>query len=570
MGGYGARPPRAGCVMPAAGIFRWLGVLLAAALATATPAAALPPQAPVRVCFVSLNEPDEPEVFRAHLDPQRFEFIDLRAAPPTCRSAGERGARREPWLLNACRPDVTCDLVVFSAEFAGRFFGKPGFSLSLQEMEEASCQARCAGLFRQPARGVPARVQHAGDQGPRTAARRRSICASCSSTASTAPPPSGSSQLRYGPLGPSFRESLRRIFAGVPRIYGFSSVAPRGEYTAPMLARYLRGRATIARALRARRRRDGQRNRALLACLQGHGADPDGGLAPESEAAAVDARTSAPCTTSRARWSSACASPTGCCCAATRCVRPDAAGVPRAPPAEGMTRARALGAGGDRGARRRARRRARAGAPPQRVGAQARAGPFRRPGRLAASARAPRPGGATPRTQLLREPLTDRGGRHHVRDHQARVAARRLPASTSRPAPTATPAACACSRAWRPADPRVRRASCRRWRPWRCGAAGSGRRTRSPACAERRRVLLERWCPTCATARRRSPSASAGCCSPAARCRPPWRAPSPRSIRPWCRRRQVVAGGSDHGGREPGQWKKWPPLTSSAWPVIDA
>src|SRR5262249_22412186 len=45
-------------------------------------------------------------------------------------------------------------------------------------------------------------------------------------------------QMRYGPVGPSFRESLRRAFMGVPRVYGFASVAPRGEASAPMLARY--------------------------------------------------------------------------------------------------------------------------------------------------------------------------------------------------------------------------------------------------------------------------------------------------------------------------------------------
>jgi hypothetical protein len=44
--------------------------------------------------------------------------------------------------------------------------------------------------------------------------------------------------MRYGPLGPAFREALRRVFAGVPRVYGFSSAAPKGEYAAPMLERY--------------------------------------------------------------------------------------------------------------------------------------------------------------------------------------------------------------------------------------------------------------------------------------------------------------------------------------------
>ena len=41
-------------------------------------------------------------------------------------------------------------MVVLTAEFAGRFFGSCGRSLSLQEMEEASCKARCDGLFHEP------------------------------------------------------------------------------------------------------------------------------------------------------------------------------------------------------------------------------------------------------------------------------------------------------------------------------------------------------------------------------------------------------------------------------------
>jgi hypothetical protein len=41
-------------------------------------------------------------------------------------------------------------MVVITAEFAGRFFGSCGRSLSLQEMEEASCKAHCDGLFHDP------------------------------------------------------------------------------------------------------------------------------------------------------------------------------------------------------------------------------------------------------------------------------------------------------------------------------------------------------------------------------------------------------------------------------------
>jgi hypothetical protein len=57
-------------------------------------------------------------------------------------------------------------------------------------------------------------------------------------------------ELRYGPLGPSFRESFRRIFTGVPRIYGFSSVAPRGEWTASRLREYFQSKGDYSRYLK--------------------------------------------------------------------------------------------------------------------------------------------------------------------------------------------------------------------------------------------------------------------------------------------------------------------------------
>ena len=245
--------------------------------------APLPPTR-LKVCLVSLNEPHEADVFRQSLDPKRFEFIDVRAAANAARPPQLGDPADAPWLVNACTTDVRCDVMVYTAEFAGRFFGKLG-SLGLQEMEEASCQARCDGLFRQPAevfllacntlatksedRRTPQEyLQVLLDHGFDRASAERVV------------------ELRYGALGPSFRESLRRVFAGVPRIYGFSSVAPRGEVTAPMLARYLRGQGDYATTLH-RVGRDSGRNQALLASFKGTALTQTMGLTP-SEAAAVD------------------------------------------------------------------------------------------------------------------------------------------------------------------------------------------------------------------------------------------------------------------------------------------
>jgi len=194
---------------------------------------------------VGLNEPDEVNVFRSHLDLDRFELVDIRAPAPR-EGSDTTGAS---WLLDACTPELRCDLVVLSGEFAGGFFGRGG-SLSLQAMEEASCQERCAGLFRKPQEAflLACNTLASKSQDSRTPEGYLRVLLDHGFDRALA---ERVVELRYGPLGPSFRESLRRIFAGVPRIYGFSSVAPRGEFSAAMLERYLHARpdysATLAR-----------------------------------------------------------------------------------------------------------------------------------------------------------------------------------------------------------------------------------------------------------------------------------------------------------------------------------
>jgi len=194
-----------------------------------------------RVCAFSFQGPEEIEAFRSHLSGE-FRFVDLSPAP-LLPSPGGQGAPitalPDGWMANVCRQDLKCDVVLFSAEFAGRFFGIRGSALSLQQMEEAACKPSCAGLFHDPRevfllacntlatkdedlRGPDVYLQVLLDHGFDRASAERVVA------------------MRYGPLGPTFREALRRVFAGVPRIYGFSSVAPKGEYTGPMLDRYFR------------------------------------------------------------------------------------------------------------------------------------------------------------------------------------------------------------------------------------------------------------------------------------------------------------------------------------------
>ena len=118
----------------------------------------------VRVCAFGFNSHDELAVLRSHLPPGEFDFVDFsadlvaaqnaRSARLTAAAAAGQSVEDDaaPWLLNLCRPDLQCDITIYSGEFAGRFFGRYGSSMSLQEMEEASCQTRCQGLFHTPRR----------------------------------------------------------------------------------------------------------------------------------------------------------------------------------------------------------------------------------------------------------------------------------------------------------------------------------------------------------------------------------------------------------------------------------
>lgn len=224
------------------------------------------------VCLFRFHEPDEQSVVRRWLTSPDFEIVDLTDAllPAQMAHAARREREEETassWVADLCRPDLRCDLVVHSGEFAGRFFGGTGASLSLQEMEEAACAPRCAGLFHAPLEVFLLGCNTLATKDPdrRTPEEYLQVLLDHGFDRPAAERAVG---LRYGPLGPSFREGVRRIFAGVPRIYGFRSVAPRGEYSAPRLERYFRLRGNYASWLETAGRSETP-NRLLLAAFAG-------------------------------------------------------------------------------------------------------------------------------------------------------------------------------------------------------------------------------------------------------------------------------------------------------------
>src|SRR5436305_15340490 len=92
------------------------------------------------VCSITVNSPDEKQIFRRNLPADEFEFVELV----------ERG--RPDWLASACRAGVRCDVLVISGHFDGgdEFYSdRPDVReyLPVDEMECASCSDSCSGLF---------------------------------------------------------------------------------------------------------------------------------------------------------------------------------------------------------------------------------------------------------------------------------------------------------------------------------------------------------------------------------------------------------------------------------------
>lgn len=207
--------------------FPFLRTLAAATLLAALPFAAA--AAPRTVCTITVNSPDEKDIFRKHLPPGDYKFVELV----------ERG--RKDWLASACQAKVQCDALIISGHFDG---GEEFYTdshdvseyLTVAEMERASCSDSCPGVFanlkevylfgcntlqpepRQLASAEITRALQRAGQSPADAARL--------------------SRLLGDRHAESNRDRMRAIFRNVPVIYGFSSKAPLGRWAGPVLDKY--------------------------------------------------------------------------------------------------------------------------------------------------------------------------------------------------------------------------------------------------------------------------------------------------------------------------------------------
>jgi hypothetical protein len=156
------------------------------------------------VCTITVNSSDERETFRRFLPKDQYQFVELL----------EKG--RSDWLRSSCQKGVQCDVLVVSGHFnAGETFYSDKLEnsdfLRVDELERASCSNSCPGLFSR---------------------LKEVYLFGCESLNPDATKYSSS----YGESG---RDRMRRLFANVPVIYGFSGAAPVGPAAGAILSRYL-------------------------------------------------------------------------------------------------------------------------------------------------------------------------------------------------------------------------------------------------------------------------------------------------------------------------------------------
>jgi hypothetical protein len=212
-------------------------VLAAALLAAIWPHQALADKK--TVCTITVNSPDEKDIFRRSLPQDDYRFVELV----------ERG--RPDWLASACRAGVKCDALVISGHFDGgaEFYSDRvdmRESLPVAELTRASCSDSCPGLFSQLKEVYLFGCNTLNAEAMRSATAEigRSLVRAGHSPADA----DRLTRILNERHADSNRDRMRMIFKDVPVLYGFSSKAPLGRSAGPVLERWFQsgGAAEVA------------------------------------------------------------------------------------------------------------------------------------------------------------------------------------------------------------------------------------------------------------------------------------------------------------------------------------
>lgn len=185
--------------------------------------------APRTICTITVNSADEKETFRRYLPPGDYRFVELV----------EHG--RKDWLASACEQKISCDALIISGHFdGGDEFYTDRYdvteSLTVQEMQRASCSGSCPGVFANLKEVYLFGCNTLKPEAHYTASSEivRALIRSGQSPSEAAQLAALLGEQHAG----SNRDKMRQIFRDVPVIYGFSSKAPLGRRAGPVLEKY--------------------------------------------------------------------------------------------------------------------------------------------------------------------------------------------------------------------------------------------------------------------------------------------------------------------------------------------
>ena len=189
----------------------------------------------MNACFVTINSSEEKHVFQQALstgkNAGKFEFHEL--VPENSSESDQRG----DWFEQACKKNIRCDIMVISGHFGGSFFGHTRYELGMDELETRSCRKDCKGFTQTPKEVflLGCNTLASKEEDNRSAAEYLAVLIEDDIPVEQA---SRIVEQRYGAVGTSFKDSMKRVFHGVPHIYGFHSVGPSGKNIKAMLERY--------------------------------------------------------------------------------------------------------------------------------------------------------------------------------------------------------------------------------------------------------------------------------------------------------------------------------------------
>ena len=176
------------------------------------------------VCSITINSSDEIEVFKEQIGSEdEFDFVEL---VPLFEESRPNSTH---WFPSACRKNYQCDILLISGHFGQLFFGEEhNYILPVEMMEEQACSHTCSGLL--------SNVKEVFLFGCNTLAGKNRDSRSPEEYLQVLLDHNMARDMaeivtagRYMPLGLSFEEQMRIVFAGSARVYGFSSLSPLGK-----------------------------------------------------------------------------------------------------------------------------------------------------------------------------------------------------------------------------------------------------------------------------------------------------------------------------------------------------